>query len=168
MAQRFLGIDPGLSGAVAVVSTSGNPATAVEIADMPVIRPAKGKGKARVDAVQLAAVLRAMAPTCAIIELVGSRPGEGHAGAFSFGKSAGIVEGVIAALGIPYTLVTPATWKGALRCPADKELARARASQLLPGAAHHWPLKKHDGRAEAAMLAHYASVVEGKSISVDW
>jgi hypothetical protein len=41
--------------------------------------------------------------------------------------------------------------------PAGKDGARARASQLIPSAAHHWPLKKHDGRAEAALLAFYAS-----------
>jgi hypothetical protein len=33
--------------------------------------------------------------------------------------------------------------------------ARARATQLLPAAAHRWPLVKHDGRAEAALIAYY-------------
>jgi hypothetical protein len=37
--------------------------------------------------------------------------------------------------------------------PAAKDGARARASQLLPGAADQWPLVKHDGRAEAALIA---------------
>jgi hypothetical protein len=39
--------------------------------------------------------------------------------------------------------------------PAEKDGARARASQLLPQHAGHWPLKKHDGRAEAALIALY-------------
>jgi hypothetical protein len=51
------------------------------------------------------------------------------------------------------TLVPPRRWKSALQVPASKDAARFRASQLLPQAAHLWPLKKHDGRAEAALLA---------------
>jgi hypothetical protein len=34
-----------------------------------------------------------------------------------------------------------------------KGKARARASQLLPAAAHQWRLKRDDGRAEAALTA---------------
>jgi hypothetical protein len=32
---------------------------------------------------------------------------------------------------------------------------RARASQLLPGSADQWRLRRHDGRAEAALIALY-------------
>jgi crossover junction endodeoxyribonuclease RuvC len=61
----------------------------------------------------------------------------------------------LAALGVPMSFVAPATWKRALQVPAAKDGARARASQLLPAAAGHWPLVKHDGRAEAALIALY-------------
>lgn len=65
----------------------------------------------------------------------------------------GILLGVIAALGIPITHVYSRTWKAALRVPAAKDGARARASELIRGGAVHWPLIKHDGRAEAALIA---------------
>jgi hypothetical protein len=39
--------------------------------------------------------------------------------------------------------------------PKAKDGARARASQLLPAGVQLWPLVKHDGRAEAALLALY-------------
>jgi hypothetical protein len=41
-----------------------------------------------------------------------------------------------------------------LGVPAAKDGSRARASQLMPAATHHWPLVKHDGRAEAALIGH--------------
>jgi hypothetical protein len=56
---------------------------------------------------------------------------------------------------VPITIVHPRTWKRALGVPREKDGARARASQLLPAHAHLWPLKKHDGRAEAALIATY-------------
>jgi hypothetical protein len=68
-----------------------------------------------------------------------------------------ILIGVIAARSIPLTLVPPVRWKRALAVPKAKDGARARASQLLPGAAHQWQLRRHDGRAEAALLALYGA-----------
>jgi len=57
---------------------------------------------------------------------------------------------------IAYTLVAPATWKRALGgIPAEKDAARARASQLMPSASGYWARKKDDGRAEAALIAFW-------------
>jgi crossover junction endodeoxyribonuclease RuvC len=81
-------------------------------------------------------------------------PGQGVASMFAFGKAFGITIGVVSTLGIPSTLVSPVTWKKAMKVPG-KDAARARASQIMPAAAHHWPRVKDDGRAEAALLATY-------------
>ena len=54
-------------------------------------------------------------------------------------------------------VVHPQRWKRELGVPAGKDGARARASQLLPQAAGQWPLKKHDGRAEAALISVFGS-----------
>ena len=60
---------------------------------------------------------------------------------------------------------SPRRWKRALHVPKAKDAARARASQLLPEAAHQWRLRKHDGRAEAALLALYgARQLTGKTV----
>jgi crossover junction endodeoxyribonuclease RuvC len=150
LVRMILGIDPGAGGALAVVSGG----SVVAVWDMPTVEVRSKRGtKRRVDPVALAAIVRECGACSGVVELVGSRPGEGHVGAFSFGKAAGFAEMAVAAAGIPYTLVPPASWKAALRVPADKDAARLRASQLMPKAAKHWPLKKHDGRAEAALLA---------------
>jgi crossover junction endodeoxyribonuclease RuvC len=126
------------------------------------------RGKARVDAAQVAHIVRAINPDRACIELVGAMPGQGVSSMFAFGRASGLVEGVIAALGVPLDAVPPATWKASLRVPREKNAARARASQLLPNAAHWWPLAKHDGRAEAALLALYGSRMGSGTSAIEW
>ena len=68
---------------------------------------------------------------------------------------------VVAANFIPLTMVAPLKWKRALGVPADKDGARARASQLLPAHAGLWCRVKDDGRAEAALIAYYGVTVLG-------
>lgn len=144
---KVLGIDPGAKGGVAVVADG----RVIVAADMPTVTD---KGKARVDPAGLASLLRSFGPVDeAIIERVGAMPGQGVSSMFTFGKAAGIAIGVVSALGIPVTEIVPAKWKADLRVPANKDGARSRASQLLPSGASYWPLVKHDGRAEAALLA---------------
>ena len=68
----------------------------------------------------------------------------------------GIARGTIAAMQIPMVLVTPGKWKKFYSLSADKEQARARAIQYWP-ASDNFRLKKHHGRAEAALLAKYGA-----------
>jgi hypothetical protein len=58
-------------------------------------------------------------------------------------------------LDIPLFEVRPVEWKKGLNLGPYKEESRNRASQLFPGNADQWALKKHDGRAEAALIAWY-------------
>jgi crossover junction endodeoxyribonuclease RuvC len=160
--QCILGIDPGVGGGLAQLSGG----QVVAVWPMPVFNVTKTKR--RTDPDGLANLVRGLAPDHAFVELVGSRPGEGHAGAFSFGKSAGVIEGVLAGLGVARTLVTPAQWKFALRVPADKHGARARASQLFPAASTLWTLAKDDGKAEAALIALWGYRNGIASSSVEW
>jgi crossover junction endodeoxyribonuclease RuvC len=93
------------------------------------------------------------------IENVHSMPGEGAAGAFTFGKVVGLITGAAVALDLVVERVTPQVWKRALNVLADKEATRARASALLPTHASKWPLKKHHNRSEAALIALYGARV---------
>lgn len=62
-------------------------------------------------------------------------PGQGTASMFSFGHAAGVAEGVVTALGLPLTLVTPQAWKRAAGLiGSDKAAALAVASRLFPAA----------------------------------
>jgi len=147
----IVGIDPGLSGAICLLDTEGT----FCINDMPVHALVRGgKNKREIDPHRLAILLSGTIGH-AFIEQVGAMPGQGVSGVFSLGKTFGIIIGVLATHGVPMTFVSPVKWKKALQVPASKDGARARASQLLPQAAGEWPLVKHDGRAESALIALY-------------
>lgn len=140
------GIDPGLSGAIAFYFSESPFRVAVE--DMPVA------GK-MVSAPLLTDMIRKYGPAIAIIESVGSRPGQGVASTFKFGTAYGVVQGVIGALQIPVEFVAPQRWKKHFRLTSDKEQARAKAQQLFPACASSFQRVKDHGRAEAALIARY-------------
>ncbi len=149
----ILGIDPGLSGALALLDQNGK---VLAIEDMPTIEiVVNGKKRRSVPPAALAAMIKNMAPQRAFLESVGVRPGEGAVGAFSFGRNLGQIEGVLAALQIPTTLVHPATWKRRMNIPADKGGARLKAMALFPDKVDLFKRVKDDGRAESALLAYY-------------
>jgi crossover junction endodeoxyribonuclease RuvC len=161
----IVGVDPGLSGALFFFDPH-NPVTG-ESVDLPVHLLTRGsKNKREIDIAGLIGILALRRLTHAFVEQVGAMPGQGVSGVFAFGKTYGILLGVLAARSIPLTPVAPVRWKRALGVPKAKDAARARASQLLPQAAHQWPLKKHDGRAEAALLALYGARELGGSVAV--
>jgi len=70
----------------------------------------------------------------ALIESVHSSPQMGVSGAFSFGRSAGIIVGMLTAIGIPFDFVSPQKWQKTLGCMThgDKNISKAKAQQLFP------------------------------------
>jgi crossover junction endodeoxyribonuclease RuvC len=104
----------------------------------------------------------------AFIEFVGARPGEGAVGAFAFGRSRGIVEGVLAAAGIPATFIAPAAWKRAVGIPPGREgakdAARAEALRRWPSHAALFARVKDDGRAEAALIGVAGMIRERRHV----
>ena len=151
----ILGIDPGISGALAWVSDDGH---LICTSDMPVIEINKKK---KVSPYILADMLKARTCTLAVIEEVSAMPGQGVTSMFGFGYSAGILAGVCAGLMIPTVLYRPAVWKRAAGVPADKGAARQMAQRFWPGC-RDFDRVKDDGRAEAALLARW-SALKGKS-----
>ena len=148
----IIGIDPGLSGALCFLN-SGESICAIY--DMPTLSLSRsGKNRREIDAYALANQLSPNGLVGhAFVEQSWPRPDDGAMAGFAFGKSYGIVIGVLAARGVPVTFVSPQAWKRALGLPKGKDAARARASELMPSGSRLWPLKKHDGRAEAALIA---------------
>jgi crossover junction endodeoxyribonuclease RuvC len=152
-AHRILGIDPGLSGAVALLTSLGE----LSVADIPVLEINRnGRRRREIETVALVDLIRELKPSHAVIERVGAMPGQGVVSMFSFGRSLGQIEGVLAGLCVPVTYVAPVAWKRALSVPAGKDAARLRASQLLPAYAAQWRRAKDDGRAEASLIALWA------------
>jgi crossover junction endodeoxyribonuclease RuvC len=140
-----MGGDPGLTGAISFYFPAEN---AISVEDMPVVA-------GDIDGASLAARIAQMKPAVAVIELVGSMPGQGISSTFKFGLGFGILRGVIAACGVPMHLVSPAKWKRSYGLDADKEKARAMALRLWPSRADLFSRKRDHGRAEAALLARY-------------
>lgn len=93
----------------------------------------------------------------ALIEKVGSFPGQGVSSAFRFGRGVGVIDGVVGGLNIPFDYETPAKWKAHFRLVADKEAARQLAIRTWPDIAALAFRRKADvDKAEAALIALYA------------
>ena len=156
----IIGIDPGLSGAVCLLDGDR-----LEVFDLATTeRVVNGKTKRQLDLHSLANDLRCCPLALVrfvLVEQVAAMPGQGVTSSFNFGFTAGAIQGVVAALGFPLRTVHPQVWKrkfGLLGQP--KDASRAEASRRFPQHADQWPLKKHDGRAEAALLALYGTMME--------
>lgn len=146
----ILGIDPGLSGSLAFMDDE------LLIYDIPTLNIERnGKNKRQIDLPNLLYNLKLYPITHCYLENVHAMPGQGVSSMFQMGRGYGQIEMGLAALNIPTTYITSQVWKKSLAVPKDKDGARQRASQLMPQWAHNWPLKKHDGRAEAALIALY-------------
>lgn len=151
-----IGIDPGKTGAIARYSDERD---SLEVVDIPTFELLKGKKKVtRIDPVALAFRLQQLSARGAdliVLEQPMAMPGQNSVSVFDIGRSFGMLEGIIGSMMIRCEIAHPAAWKRAMKCPAAKDGALARATQLLPQHAQLWPLKKHADRAEAALLALY-------------
>lgn len=155
-AQYILGIDPGLSGALAWLTPDGE----LTIIDMPVHEVKRnGKNKRELATAELALrIWPSRLPSLnfiAFLEKVGAMPKQGVASTFQFGRTVGTIEGILAANQIPVHYAHPRVWKKAMGVREGKDGSRARASELRPQDADQWPLKKHHGRADAVLIALY-------------
>ena len=146
-----LGIDPGLSGALAILSDDG----ALELlADLPVVsdRTLKWIDGCALQSIILDALQGR--PAVAMVERVSSMPKQGIASAFQFGVGFGSILGVLQALRLPIAFVRPAVWKQAYGLTREKRVSLHKARLMFPAAELH--LAKHEGRAEALLIAEYA------------
>lgn len=147
----ILGVDPGLTGALALLDADGQPEL---LADLPVIRD---RSLAWIDGGSLQSTLldALRGRACrAVVERVSAMPRQGVASSFVFGVGLGSILATLQTLRLPIELVTPAVWKLALGLGKDKRASIDKARVLFPTA--DLSLAKHDGRAEALLLAYYA------------
>lgn len=138
----LLAIDPGNHGAYALFHNS----QLVSVHDLPVTNN-------KLSPQLLAAELRAFTIGQAIIEKVGAMPGQGVTSMFNFGLAVGQIEGILAALSIPYTFLAPQVWKrayGLIKTP--KEASRQKALELFPSFADRLTRKGDVDRAEAMLI----------------
>jgi crossover junction endodeoxyribonuclease RuvC len=117
----YLGIDPGKSGGIAVLSPTGvidcmvkMPQTEADLYYL--LRSFDGDGRA-------------------MVEHVHASPQMGVVSAFTFGKGYGALLMALTAAKIKFDEVSPRKWQGALQCltKGDKNVSKRRAQQLFPG-----------------------------------
>jgi len=149
-----VGIDPGLTGAVAFLWGGGR----VDVFDIPVLPRLSGKGT-QVNARQLYLILNTAPPGALVyFEQVNPMPGQGVTSMFHFGRTVGVIEGVLGSLGLPYEMVRPQVWKkGAGLLKKEKDASRTLALQLYPQVSDKLARKKDNGRAEAILIARYGA-----------
>jgi Holliday junction resolvasome RuvABC endonuclease subunit len=141
----YIGIDPGKAGALAFLTGDYH-----EVVDYP-------GDPAQVVDILRSWMLRYEIHLCAL-EKVGARPGQGVVSMFTFGQNLGAYQGILAALGIPYTMPTPQQWQRNLvdqkAGPDPKTRSLVTARRLFPMA--EISRKRDHGRADALLLAFWA------------
>ena len=152
--MRILGVDPGISGGIALLDT-GHAGLTLDVGylgDLPIIRD---KSLAWIDGVGLTDILKMRAPHVAVVERVSAMPKQGVSSSFHFGMGFGSILSVLQAAYIPIVLVTAVKWKKDLCLPGnkDKKAALHKARLLYPAA--DLSLERHHNRAEALLIAHW-------------
>ena len=160
LVSSILAIDPGQTGALIVVDfyRAGpgiKPGPRIRTArSMPLVIVNKKK------ALDITAVLEWLPVISSIdvgvIENVHSMPKQGVASSFQFGRMFGGVESVIYLID-KQGYVSPRTWKTALALSKDKHASMDLATRVYGkvARARWWPMMKHEGIAEAALIAYY-------------
>lgn len=151
--SALMGIDPGLTGAIAVIAQNR-----IELHDCPVVTVGE---KRMYNPAAMAMLLRSyqeLHPQLLVgLEKVHSMPGQGVVSSFGFGEGFGIWEGILASLCIPHQLITPQSWKQSMMAgqPKSKETSRLVVQRLFPEMGDRLQLKKDHGRADALLIAEY-------------
>ena len=95
--MKIIGIDPGLSGAIAVMHDK----KVMNMYDMPVMAEGK-KNKRQLNSSQLVNIIKENInedeDTIVVVEQVNAMPGQGVTSMFNFGQTFGAIKGVCAAL----------------------------------------------------------------------
>lgn len=143
--MRIVGIDPGLTGALAVMEAAPF-ATIQDLTPMPILDK-------KVQGNQVADILRAWKPDMVVIEDLHAMP-RGAIASFSLGWSCGVVTGVVQTLSYPFTRLRPNAWKMAVGLRGkDKNASRLLATELWPHWSDSFKLVRQDGNAEACLIA---------------
>jgi len=150
-----IGIDPGLSGAIAVIE--GN--KVLNILDMPVMSEGK-KNKKQLNSAQLVNIIKQNVSNdeevAVIVEQVNAMPGQGVTSMFNFGQTFGAIKGICAALNLPIFFVRPSKWKkhfGLIN--SSKDASRTKTIEMYPLLSSQLSKKKDVNKSDAILIAKF-------------
>lgn len=157
----FIGVDPGITGAVAHIRVLSDgtriSCRLIDVLDIPTntLKDTRNVEKQHIDADALAQAIKDMDPDKMIIENVGAAPGQGVVSMFRFGYAAALPAGIAAGLGVPVVKIFPKEWMRVVRLPSgDPNASRAKVAALFPAFAASVKRKKDHNRADAILLAY--------------
>ncbi len=153
--MRIIGIDPGLSGAIAVLDGI----KIFDMFDMPVMSEGK-KNKNQLNSAQLVNIIKrhiiSNDDTFIIVEQVSAMPGQGVTSMFNFGQTFGAIKGICAAMNLPIFYVRPAKWKKHFELiNASKDASRTKVIEMYPSISDRLRRKKDVNKADAVLIARY-------------
>ena len=155
--MRIIGIDPGLSGAIAVLDNN----KVLKIYDMPVMAEGK-KNKRQLNSAQLVNIIKDNIENCEeiniVVEQVNAMPGQGVTSMFNFGQTFGAIKGVCAALNLPIFFIRPSKWKKYFELiNSSKDSSRTKAIEMYPSIANQLSKKKDVNKSDAILIARFFS-----------
>ena len=155
--MRIIGIDPGLSGGIAILDNS----KVIELFDMPVMPDGK-KNKRQLNSALLVKLIKDniknLEDTVMVVEQVNAMPGQGVTSMFNFGQTFGAIKGICAALGLPIFLVRPAKWKKHFELiNSSKDASRTKVIEMYPSISEQLSKKKDVNKSDAILIARYYS-----------
>jgi|TARA_B110000914_G_C15193438_1_gene322899 crossover junction endodeoxyribonuclease RuvC len=155
--MRIIGIDPGLSGAIAILEEN----KIKELFDMPVMPDGK-KNKRQLNSALLVKLIKDniknLEDTVMVVEQVNAMPGQGVTSMFNFGQTFGAIKGICAALGLPIFFVRPAKWKKHFELiNSSKDASRTKAIEMYPSISEQLAKKKDVNKSDAILIARFYS-----------
>ena len=155
--MRIIGIDPGLSGGIAILEDN----KVKEMFDMPVMADGK-KNKRQLNSAFLVQLIKEnikdIEDTVMVVEQVNAMPGQGVTSMFNFGQTFGAIKGICAALELPIFFVRPAKWKKHFELiNSSKDASRTKVIEMYPSIAERLSRKKDVNKSDAILIAKYYS-----------
>ena len=150
-----IGIDPGLSGAIAILEDK----KVLNILDMPVMTEGK-KNKRQINSAQLVNIIKKNIyktdEISVVVEQVNAMPGQGVTSMFNFGQTFGAIKGVCAALELPIFFIRPSKWKKYFELiNSSKDASRTKAIEMYPSLSDQLSKKKDVNKSDAILIARY-------------
>ena len=155
--MKIIGIDPGLSGAIAVMHNT----KVINMYDMPVMAEGK-KNKRQLNSSQLVNIIKDNInedeETIVVVEQVNAMPGQGVTSMFNFGQTFGAIKGVCAALKLPIFFVRPSKWKKHFELiNSSKDASRTKVIEMYPKLSSQLAKKKDVNKSDAILIAKFFS-----------
>jgi len=154
---KIIGIDPGLSGAIAILKDN----KVLNIFEIPVMSEGK-KNKRQLNSAQLVRLLKDNIKddeeVSVVVEQVNAMPGQGVTSMFNFGQTFGAIKGICAALGLPIFFVRPSKWKKHFELiNSSKDSSRTKAIEMYPLLSSELSKKKDVNKSDAILIARFYS-----------